>query len=149
MKNILEEIKKIINENIKKYMPDLKSSDLEENGTIYYMNSQNGTEWDYNANEHLSPFMVFYNNKENLGIAKLLVYNDGTSILYLYNENGKKLYKTIETKINVKDNELLKFAVLLKTQMDDKSIWNANINKIDVTKYPTEEEINNFIKVEE
>ena len=53
MDTILEDIKKIISENIKEYLPDVELEDLEENGTIYYMNGQNGTEWDYYVNKHI------------------------------------------------------------------------------------------------
>lgn len=43
MNRILNEIKEIIKQNINEYLPEVKSSDLEENGTVYYMNGKNGT----------------------------------------------------------------------------------------------------------
>lgn len=144
MNNILEQIKKVINDSIKEYMPEVKPENLEENGAIYYMNAQNGTEWDYYVNEHLSYFMVFYNDKENLGAVKLSLYTDGYYTLYLYNEKGKNLLKTIDSKIDVVENDVLKFATLLKVQMDDKDNWDANIEKIDMSKESSEEEINDF-----
>ena len=149
MNNILEQIKRVINDNIKEYMPEVKSKDLEENGTIYYMNGKNGTEWDYYVNEHLSPFMAFYNNKNNLGAAKLNIYFDGNFTLYLYNKKGKNLLKTIDSKIDVNESELLKFATILKTQMDAKENWDANIDKIDTSIEPTEKEINDFKNAKE
>ena len=45
MNRILSEIKEIIKQNIKEYLPEVKLSDLEENGTVYYMNGNNGTEF--------------------------------------------------------------------------------------------------------
>ena len=144
MNNILEQIKKVINDSIKEYMPEVKPENLEENGAIYYMNGKNGTEWDYYVNEHLSYFMVFYNDKENLGAVKLSLYTDGYYTLYLYNEKGKNLLKTIDSKIDVVENDVLKFATLLKVQMDDKDNWDANIEKIDMSKESSEEEINDF-----
>lgn len=144
MDKILEQIKKVINNSIKEYMPEVKPENLEENGAIYYMNGQNGTEWDYYVNEHLSYFMVFYNDKENLGAAKLNLYPDGYYTLYLYNKKGKNLLKTIDSKIDAVENDVLKFATLLKVQMDDKDNWDANIDKIDISKEPTEEEFIDF-----
>ena len=47
MNRILNEIKEIIKQNINEYLPEVKSSDLEENGTVYYMNGKNGTEFDW------------------------------------------------------------------------------------------------------
>ena len=58
MNKVLKEIKKVINESISNYLPDVKNSDLEENGNIYYMNGKNGTEFDWYVNEHISDFMV-------------------------------------------------------------------------------------------
>lgn len=148
MKKILDEIVKIINDNIKEFLPDVKKEDLEENGAIYYMNGKNGTEWDYYVNEHLSPFMVFYNTKDKLGAVKLSIYPDGYGTIYLYNDNGKNVCKTKNIKINTTKEELLKFATLLKIQMDDKSIWDSNIDKIDISKEPTKKEIEEFKKKE-
>ncbi len=149
MDKILEQIKKTIKKSIKEYLPEVKPEDLEENGAIYYMNAQNGTEWDYYINEHLSYFMVFYNNKENLGAVKLSLYTDGHFTLYLYNEKGKNLLKTIDSKIDIVENSVLKFATLLKVQMDDKDYLDANIDKIDINKEPTEEELNDFKNAKE
>ena len=78
MNKILEEIKRIIRENIQEVLPEVKPEDLEENGKIYYMNGQNGTEFDYYVNGNVSPFMVFYNDKDNMGIAKLFLSRDGS-----------------------------------------------------------------------
>lgn len=144
MNKILEQIKKVINDNTKEYLSEIKLEDLEENGTIYYMNGKNGTEWDYYVNEHISPFMTFYNDKNNLGASKFHLYPDGHFTLYLYNEKGKKLLKTIDSKINVGENDILKFATILKTQMDDKDNWDTNIDKLDTSKEPSKEEINDF-----
>lgn len=40
MNRILNEIKEIIKKNINEYLPEVKPSDLEENGTVYYMNGK-------------------------------------------------------------------------------------------------------------
>lgn len=144
MDKILEQVRHLISESIEKYLPDVKLKDLEDNGAIFYMNGQNGTEWDYFVNEHLSFFMVFYNDKSNLGAVKLSLFSNGCVTLYLYNEKGNNLVKTIDTKIDVEGDNLLKFATLLKIQMDDKRNWDANIDKIDLNNEPSEEEINDF-----
>lgn len=149
MNKILEEIKSIINKNIKEFLPEVKLEDLEENGKIYYMNGQNGTEFDYYVNGNVSPFMVFYNDKNNMGIAKLFLSQDGSILLYLYNKKGKNLLKTIDVQIDVDKEDILKFAVALKNQMDDKNNWDASIEIINSNEEPTDEEINEFKNEEE
>ena len=121
MNKILSTIKNIIIENIHTYLPNVKPEELEENGAIYYMNEQNGTGWDWYVNEHVSDFMVFYNDEDNLGAVKLRLYTNGSVTLHLYGEKGKTLFKALETNINAREDEILKLAVLLKKEMDDKN----------------------------
>lgn len=79
MHHILIAIKEIIDSNLKLYLPHVASDHLENNGAVYYMNGKDGTEFDWYINEKFPPFMVFYNDKANLGAVKLLLYKDGES----------------------------------------------------------------------
>lgn len=46
MNEILNAIRRMINENLSKYLSDVAKENLEENSVIYYMNGNNGTEID-------------------------------------------------------------------------------------------------------
>lgn len=74
--------------------------------------------------------MVFYNDEQNLGAVKLSIYTDGQVILYIYGDKGNKVIKEVKTSIEVAENELFNLAVILKSEADDKSIWEASIDKI-------------------
>lgn len=130
MNRIINEVKKIIEKNMKSYLPQVKAEDLEEQGTVYYMNGKNGTEFDWYINDKLSDFMVFYNDKENLGAVKATLYTDGALILYLYDENGKHLAQKVDTRIDAAEADLLQLAVLFRTEADDKKIWDAALERI-------------------
>lgn len=149
MNRILNEIKEIIKQNINEYLPEVKPSDLEENGTVYYMNGKNGTEFDWYVNEHLPSFMVFYNDKQNLGAAKLLIYTNGEVVLYIYGDRGNKTIKEVQTSIKVTENELFNLAVILKSQAEDKDIWDASIDKINTDVKITDEQIAEFQDTEQ
>ncbi len=149
MNRILNEIKEIIKQNINEYLPEVKPSDLEENGTIYYMNAKNGTEFDWYVNEHLPSFMVFYNDKQNLGAAKLLIYTNGEVVLYIYGDKGNKTIKEVQTSIKVTENELFNLAVILRSEADEKSVWDASIDKINTDAETTDEEITKFQDTEQ
>ncbi len=144
MNNILKEIKKLIDENIKKYLPEVRKSDLEENGNIYYMNGKNGTEFDWYVNDKISDFMVFYNDEKNLGAVKLTIYNNGSVLLYIYGDRGNKIVKEIKTSIGVLENKIFNLAVMLKNQADDNRIWDASIEKINTDIKITDEKISEF-----
>lgn len=144
MNRILNEIKEIINNNMKLYLPHVKPSELENDGAIYYMNGKDGTEFDWYVNDKLPPFMVFYNDEANLGAMKLLLYNDGAVALYIYDEKGKNLMKEVNTYLDVKETELLELAVILKNEADDNNIWGADIESIHTDIKVNEERINKF-----
>ena len=131
MHKVLSEIKKIINKSISEYLPDVQSGDLEEDGNVYYMNGKNGTEFDWYVNEHISDFMVFYNDETNLGAVKFTLYIDGKILIYIYGDKGNSVVQKIETSINIAEQEILDLAVILKKAADDKRIFNKGIDKID------------------
>lgn len=130
MHHILIAIKEIIDSNLKLYLPHVASDHLENNGAVYYMNGKDGTEFDWYINEKFPPFMVFYNDKANLGAVKLLLYKDGGIVIYLFDDCGKKLVKEVHTELKATETELFTLAVLLKDQADDKKLWNADLTSI-------------------
>lgn len=144
MNRILNEIKKIIDSNRELYLPHVKISDLENDGEIYYMNGKDGTEFDWYVNDKLPPFMVFYNDEANLGAIKLLLYNDGGAVVYIYDEKGKKLLKEVNTNLDVNETDLFELAVILKNEADEKNIWGAGIESINTDMKVNDEKVNQF-----
>ena len=144
MNRILNEIKEIIKQNITEYLPDVRPCDLEDGGTVYYMNGKNGTEFDWYVNEHLPSFMVFYNDEQNLGAVSLSIYTDGGILLYIYGDKGNKIIKEIKTSIEVTENELFNLAVILKSEADDKKVWDSSIDRINTDVEVDNELINKF-----
>ena len=51
MNKIVKEIQKIMAQNMAFYLPHVKKSDLEKNGAVFYMNGNNGTEFDWYVND--------------------------------------------------------------------------------------------------
>lgn len=130
MNKILSSIKELINESINKYLPDVKENELEENGSIYYMNGKNGTEFDWYVNDHLSDFFVFYNDEKNLGALKLTLHNDGNIIIYIYGDKGNKIVRTLDTFLKASAKEIMNLAIILKNEADNKNIFNDSIDRI-------------------
>lgn len=141
---ILCEIKKIVDKNIALYLPHVKSSELEDGGAVFYMNGQNGTEFDWYVNDRFLYFMVFYSDKDNLGAVKLALYNTGEVQVYLYGEKGKKLVKTEKEHLDIDKTDMLKLAALLTREADDKKMWDRNIDNIHVDIEITDDELREF-----
>lgn len=145
MNRILNEIRNIIDKNMALYLPHVKSSDLENGGAIYYMNANNGTEFDWFVNDRIPFFMVFYNDNDNLGAVKLALYNSGEVQLYLYDEQGKNLVKIVKEHLDINKMDILKLALILTREADDKKIWDGNIETIYVNIEISDDELNEFI----
>lgn len=146
MNSILIKISKHIKNNLEKFLPEVKLSDLEENGKIYYMNGDDGTIFDWGLNERLCEFMLFYNDKTNLGVVKTLVGSNGKIITYLYKNKTNSPFKEIEDSIT--ELEAFELAVLLYEKADkldifDKAIEDMNTD-IEITSELKEEFLENF-----
>ena len=141
---ILKEIKDLIKKNLKKYLPEVKETDLEENGDIFYMNGKNGTEFDWHVNDCLSSFMVFYNDKNNMGAVKLTLYNNGSISIYLYGDSGSRLVNEVKASCKASEEEILELAVILKAEMDDKGIFDSSIEKVSADIEIDKEKIEKF-----
>lgn len=131
MNKILLEVKEIMENSIKKYMPDISFNDLEDNGAVFYMNGKNGTEFDWYVNDKVSNFMMFYNDEDNLGAVKTTLCNNGALMTYVYGEHGKTIVQEIESYLDVTEEDILWIATMLRNEADDKGIWDENIEKID------------------
>ena len=145
MNVILNEIKIIMEQNKEQYLPQVKSSDLEENGAVYFMNSKDGTEFEWYVNDKLPPFMMFYDDEAKMGAVKLLLYRDGTVYVIVFDNAGKNMCKEVHTRIECGEEQLLDLAVLLRHQAEDSGKWNANIESL-CTDIPVSDEMrNNFL----
>lgn len=142
MNVILNEIKLIMEQNKEQYLPQVKSSDLEENGAVYFMNSKDGTEFEWYVNDKLPPFMMFYDDEAKMGAVKLLLYRDGTVQVIVFDNAGKNMCKEVRTHIECGEEQLLDLAVLLKHQAEDSGKWNVNIESL-CTDIPVSDEMRN------
>lgn len=148
MNVILDKIKSIMEQNKAQYLPQVKSSDLEENGAVYFMNSKDGTEFEWYVNDKLPPFMMFYDDEAKMGAVKLLLYRDGTVQVFVYDNSGKNMCKEMLTHIEFGEKELLDLAVLLRHQAEDSCKWDANIESLCTDTLVSDEMRNSFLNHE-
>lgn len=145
MDKILIEIAKLIEKNRKQYLPNVKESDLEENAAVFYMNSKDGTEFEWYVNEKFPPFMVFYDDQDKMGAVKLTLYKDGKVSLLIYDDNGKNLVQEISAQIEAREEDLLKLAVILRNEAEDRGKWDANIESINTDIDASNQMIDEFL----
>ena len=148
MNKILFEIKNIMNDSVEKYLPEVSFEELEDNGAVFYMNGKNGTEFDWYVNDKISDFMMFYNDKNNMGAVKATIYYDGGLLIYVYGDNGEKVVKELNITIEATEEEIFYLAVTLKNEADNEKIWDYNIEGIDTDLMPDEAKIRTFCEHE-
>lgn len=73
----------------------VNDDELYENGTIYYMNGNDGTDFDWDCNHRMCEFYSFYNNEE--GYMKLCINSNNTASIFMYKKN--EMLPTIEETI--------------------------------------------------
>ena len=111
MNKILVQISKHMHEALENRLPDVRLTDLEDNGAVFYMNGKNGTAFDWYVNEHFPCFFIYYADKENLGAVKAILYTDGSLSVYVYGDKGHADPEEINYIIPTEDGQLLNRAV--------------------------------------
>lgn len=72
----------------KEYAPDITDDKLSDGAAVFYMNGNDGTDFDYDVNERTCEFMQFYKSNE-LGLIKVYVTAKGTLSGILWLNEGK------------------------------------------------------------
>ena len=108
--------------------PEVTDDMLYGNGAIYYMNGNDGTEFDWNVNDRCCEFYLFYKETE-MGFIKVLVNKDDTISGYVYDDKGYGEAIKLEY-TNLLNGESKYLVSLLKKEADNKGIWDNDIRKI-------------------
>ena len=133
---IIETIKNIFADIREKY-PLITDEDLDKNGAIYYMNGNDGTDFDWNANDHTSEFYMYHENK--IGFIKLYVNKGDTYTAYVFPNGEMSATETIRG--NLEEGDSLYLAALLYQKADREYIYDATIDEIDFSYEPNEWEL--------
>lgn len=105
------------------------------------MNGNDGTDFDWNCNERLCEFFMFYKSTE-MGFIKVYVNNNDTLSGYIYKEDYK--YGDEPTKLKVvkiPNGIALYMAALMYEMADRKTLYDKPISEIDFDYEPSEWEI--------
>ena len=133
---IIEKIKGVFAEIREKY-PLIADEDLHSKGAIFYMNGNDGTDFDWNANDHTSEFYMYHENE--IGFIKLYVNKGDTYTAYVFPNGEMSSTETIRGNLNKGDS--LYLAALLYRKADREYIYDAVIDEIDFSYEPYEWEM--------
>lgn len=108
---------------------DITNDMLLNDGAIYYMNGDDGTDFDWEMNGRCCEFFMFYKDTEN-GFIKVIVTSEDVVYGYHYDNCNKSHGERFEEyKLEDGDSEYL-YRLLLQ-EADDKNIYDEPIFNID------------------
>ena len=136
-----------MHDNLKKALPEVKASDLEKDGAVFYMNGKNGTAFDWFVNDHFPDFFIFYGDRENLGAVKAMLYTDGVLSIYVYGDKGHADPICFEEHVDATAEELMCLAALLTENADGRSVWDEDIRKLDADGETGKDTIESFLTI--
>jgi len=125
-KEIIQGIMDFIVEERTRLAPEVQNEDLTDNGSVYYMNGNDGTDFDFNTNGRTCEFMQFYKSTE-LGCVKVYLTENGIITGYLWRNEGRGGGISLSDKKLTDMCEAVEFAEYLQENYDDKDIWDAPI----------------------
>ena len=117
---MLNQIVDVMNE-IRKEYPIIGN---ELDGKIYYMNGNDGTDFDWDCNGRTCEFMVF--NENEVGYIRLMVNSNNTMTIYVYPDGGWQ--PTHELKREYKGSARKLKNYLYRT-FDKNDLWDESIEE--------------------
>ena len=133
---IIEKIKSVFAEIRERY-PFIADKDLHSKGAIFYMNGNDGTDFDWNANDRCSEFYMYHSNE--IGFIKLFVNKGDGYTAYVYPNGEMSATETVRGSLNKGDS--LYLAALLYRKADREYIYDSIIDEIDFSYEPKEWEL--------
>lgn len=126
------ELKEVIQDYFRRsraYCPQVTSEMLDGNGTIFYMNGNDSTPFDWGMNNRLCELMMFY-KETKLGFIKLMIKRSGSLDGYLYLNEGKAnaIHLPQET---IQQEEVEYLYRMLCRNADDKDLYDRPIDEIE------------------
>ena len=133
---IIEKIKGIFEEIRSKY-PQITDEDLYGNGAIYYMNGNDGTDFDWNANGNCSELYMYHSNE--IGFIKIYVNHNDTYTAYVFPLGEMTAEEVIRGELD--EGDALYLATILYRKADREYIYDDDIDNIDFSYEPDEWEL--------
>lgn len=96
----------------------------ELDGKIYYMNGNDGTDFDWTCNGRTCEFMMF--NEKEMGYIKLTVDDESNVYVYVYQDGGMLPTKELTRHY---DNNPLELANYLYRVFDMNGLWDETIEE--------------------
>lgn len=130
MKQITKEVEKVIDfiNKCRKEFPDVKDSDLEKDGAIFYMNGNDGTDFDWEVNNRLCEFGIGVADGSVFAF-KCHVHKDGSAECYCYPHGEMQPVKTIEKDLFDKNEVNDLYRTMMKVA-DNKKLWDKTIEEL-------------------
>ena len=100
------------------------------NSELYYMNGNDGTDFDWKVNGHICELMVFHPNDN--GAIKILITHKGNLYAYMYGYNAMLPFSKMDCKARYSKDEVETLAEFLFDNLDGNKVWDLPISVADL-----------------
>ena len=118
---------------IRAQYPEITDDMLDEEGKIYYMNGNDGTDFDWGCNDRLCEFYVFFRedgDKNGNGFIKVFVNKNDTMTAYVYADGG--MHPTDKpVPVQLDDGDAARLAAQMLFIADNRDIFDRPIDELD------------------
>lgn len=149
MDRILREVTEIISTGLRTYLPHVDTKELEENGTIYYMNGRDGTIFDWFVNDRLCPLMCFYDDEDKMGAVRANLYKDGTLECYYFENHADEPCKEVVRHIRASEEEMTNLAARFYAGERKNHVYDAALAAYSLDEEVPENYMKDFLDSEE
>lgn len=128
-KTVSQKMMNLVKEYVDKtraLIPEVTDDQLYDSGRIYYANGNDGTRFDWEWNQRVCEFILYYKNKQPY--IKYFVRSDVLNG-YVYSDKGDCRYKI--TPVTLNPAEVLEFAEILYQEADWKNKYDVATDEID------------------
>lgn len=88
LQNLLDRMTEYLNKELKSKLPNVKKEALLDGGAVFYMNGNDGTDFDFECNGRTCEFEIYYKSTE-YGAIKAYLCDDGYIRGYCWGDEGK------------------------------------------------------------
>jgi hypothetical protein len=126
-KKVLKAVIDYINYARARYTPEVNNDMLTDNGAVYYMNGNDTTDFDWEANGRCCEIKSFYKTTKK-GLYQVFVTIEGYIAGYIYPDEGRSTIK-IERKY-IGEYEAHEFMFYFLENYDEKDRWDEIITEV-------------------
>ena len=122
----------------------INKSVLLHGGNVIYANGNDGTDFDWMANNRLCEFETYYNDEDQYGACKILVQKDGGIYCVTWGDNGHAPAVVHEEDNFIDSDTALRLAAFMYAIADTEDKYDLPLSQLDINRRMNNDMLTDF-----